>query len=394
MIGISKLYCGAIEPSDVLRYGRQSSRLPTHLRPFSADRKPVVVWNITSRCNLACSHCYAADPQSAAGGELDTREAKAVLDDLAAFRCPVVLFSGGEPTLRADLPELVAHAVQNGLRAVVSSNGTLLDRDLARRLKEAGATYVGISVDGRPENHDRFRGMAGAFRRTLAGLRACRAAGLKVGLRHTLTADTAADVPDIFRLAEAESIPRICFYHLVYAGRGADLRARDLDHGQTRRMVDLIIDHAADFARRGMAKEVLTVDNHCDGPYLYLRMLREGHVAAARKGLGLLRMNGGNSTGQGIASIGWDGEVYPDQFWRCRGLGNVRERPFSSIWSDPASTLLQQLRDRRHHVAGRCRACRFLEVCGGNFRARAEAATGDCWGMDPACYLTDEEITA
>lgn len=394
MIGISKLYLGQVEPSDALRYGRRSSALPSHLLQFSADKKPVVVWNVTAACNLACTHCYAATGCAGKSRELDTREAKAVLDDLAAFACPVVLFSGGEPLMRPDLPELVAHAVQAGLRAVVSSNGTLMDADMAGRLKAAGTTYVGISVDGRPEVHDRFRGKPGAFARTLEGIRACRAAGLKVGLRHTITADTADDIPYLFDLMQAESIPRICFYHLVYTGRGAELQTRDTNHDRTRRLVDLIVDRTAELARAGVSREVLTVDNHCDGPHLYLRLRREGNADRAARVLDLLRMNGGNSTGQGIASMGWDGTVYPDQFWRTQPVGNVRERPFSAIWSDPHSELLNELRDKPRHVTGRCRSCRFLDVCGGNFRARAEAATGDRWGVDPACYLTDEEIAA
>jgi 12,18-didecarboxysiroheme deacetylase len=392
VIGISKLYLGQVEPSDALRYGRRSSALPSHLLQFSSDKKPVVVWNVTARCNLACAHCYAAVGAAGNTRELDTREALALLDDLAAFQCPVVLFSGGEPLLRPDLPELVAHAVRRGLRAVVSSNGTLLDDAAANRLKAAGTTYVGISIDGRAEVHDRFRGAQGAFDRTLSGIRACRAAGLKVGLRHTITAATAGDIPFLFELMEAESIPRICFYHLVSTGRAAAAAVRDLDGVETRRVVDQIIDHTADLASRGRHTEVLTVDNHCDGPYLYLRMQREGQDAAAARVLELLRMNGGNSTGQGIASIGWDGAVYPDQFWRSQQLGNIRDRPFSAIWSDPGSELLNELRDKARHVTGRCRTCRFLDVCGGNFRARAEAITGQRWGVDPACYLTDAEI--
>jgi radical SAM protein with 4Fe4S-binding SPASM domain len=324
--------------------------------------------------------------------DLDTDTAKTVLDDLADFKCPVVLFSGGEPLLRPDLPELVAYAVSRGLRAVVSSNGTLIDETVAQRLKAAGTTYVGISIDGRADVHDRFRGVQGAFDRTLKGIRACQAAGLKVGLRHTITAETANDIPFLFELMKRESIPRICFYHLVSTGRAADEAVLDLTPIESRHVVDQIIDYTADLARRGLQKEVLTVDNHCDGPYLYLRLLREGRKADAERVMELLRMNGGNSTGQGIASLGWNGDVFPDQFWRSQLLGNVRERPFSAIWSDPDSTLLNELRHKSEHVTGKCKTCRFLDVCGGNFRARAEALTGERWGVDPACYLTDEEI--
>lgn len=393
MIGISKLYLGQVEPSDALRYGRQSSKLPSHLLQFSSDKKPVVVWNVTSHCNLACAHCYAAVCETTDTTDLDTRQAMTVLDDLAAFKCPVVLFSGGEPLLRSDLPELVAYAVSLGLRAVVSSNGTLLNEATAKRLKAAGTTYVGISIDGQPEVHDRFRGVQGAFFQTLNGIRACQAAGLKVGLRHTITAETANDIPFLFDLMARESIPRICFYHLVSTGRAADEAVLDLTTEQTRRVVDEIIDHTADLARYGLPKEVLTVDNHCDGPYLYLRLLREGRTEDAARVMELLRMNGGNGTGHGIASIGWNGDVFPDQFWRTQLLGNVRKRPFSAIWSDPTSELLNELRHKAQHVMGRCKTCRFLDVCGGNFRARAEALTGQRWGVDPACYLTDEEVS-
>ncbi len=393
MIGISKLYLGQVEPSDALRYGRHSSKLPSHLLQFSSDKKPVVVWNVTSRCNLACVHCYAAMCDATNISDLDTPSALRVLDDLAAFKCPVVLFSGGEPLLRPDLPELVAYAVSLGLRAVVSSNGTLLNETTAQALKAAGTRYVGISIDGRPEVHDRFRGVQGAFFRTMDGIRACQAVGLKVGLRHTITTETADDIPFLFDLMAKEAIPRICFYHLVSTGRAADEAVLDLTCEQTRRVVDEIIDHTVELARCGVAKEVLTVDNHCDGPYLYLRLLREGRADDAARVMELLRMNGGNSTGHGIASIGWNGDVFPDQFWRTQLLGNTQEQPFSAIWSDPDATLLNELRHKAQHVTGRCKTCRFLDVCGGNFRARAEALTGERWGVDPACYLTDEEIS-
>src|SRR5512143_1062733 len=136
MIGISKLYCGTVEPSDALRYGRHSSQLPSHLLQFSADKKPVVVWNVTRRCNLRCVHCYAQAKDHAEEGELTTEQGKYLLDDLAAFGVPVVLFSGGEPLVRKDLPELASYAVGKGMRAVISTNGTLITASLARTLKE------------------------------------------------------------------------------------------------------------------------------------------------------------------------------------------------------------------------------------------------------------------
>ncbi len=391
MIGISKLYCGTVEPSDVLRYGAQSKGLPSHLLQFSKDKKPVVVWNCTRRCNLRCVHCYSQSRDVKYDGEMTTDEGYAMLEDLAAFGAPVVLFSGGEPLIRGDLLQLAARARQLGLRAVISTNGTLIEPAVAEQLREIGLSYVGVSLDGMKATNDRFRGLDGAFDRALEGIRNCRKAGVKVGLRFTINRRNAADVADIFRLLVDEDIPRACFYHLVYAGRGATLMAEDLDHEQTRRVVDLIIDKTAALHAAGNPKEILTVDNHCDGPYLYLRMLREGSARAADV-LELLKMNGGNSSGNGIGCVSWDGSVHPDQFWRHVSLGNVRQRPFSQIWADQGNEFLARLKDKRPHVKGRCAKCRFLDICGGNFRVRAEAATGDLWASDPACYLSDEEI--
>jgi 12,18-didecarboxysiroheme deacetylase len=391
MIGISKLYLNKVEVSDPLRYGRHSSKLPSHLLQFSKDKKPVVVWNVTSRCNLTCTHCYASVGQNV-GNELSTAEALAVLDDLAAFGCPVVLFSGGEPFVRPDILTLARYAVAKGLRVVFSTNGTLIDEKLAAEIKAIGVSYVGISMDGMEEVHDRFRRRKGAFQQALAGIRLCREAGVKVGLRVTLTQDNVKDIPSIFDLMEAERIPRLCLYHLVYCGRGAEIAALDLPPDVRRATLDLIIDRTKRLHDRGHPVEVLTVDNHCDGPYLYLRMLREKNPLAEDV-MTLLKMNAGNSTGLGIACISWDGTVFPDQFWRTKPVGNVLEKPFSEIWGNPPpESLLANLRRRKELVTGRCATCRFLDICGGNFRARAEAATGDIWGVDPACYLTDEEI--
>ena len=391
MIGISKLYCGTVEPSDALRYGRHSGHLPSHLLQVSADKKPVVVWNVTRRCNLKCVHCYAHAKDMEFPDELSTAEGKALLDDLAQFGCPVVLFSGGEPLMRKDLIELADYAVKKGMRAVISTNGTLITPAVAQQLKSVGLSYVGISLDGMEEVNDRFRGVKGAFKMAMAGIAACQEAGIKVGLRFTMNRLNAGEIPAIFDLLEKHDIPRVCFYHLVYAGRGNKLMKEDLSHEETREAVDLIIDRTADLHERGKPKEVLTVDNHADGPYLYLRLLRE-KSAGAKDVLELLEMNEGNNSGRGIGCISWDGSVHADQFWRHYSFGNIRQRPFSEIWTDLSNTLMMQLKDKKEHVKGRCARCRWLGVCGGNFRVRAEAATGDLWLPDPACYLTDEEI--
>jgi radical SAM protein with 4Fe4S-binding SPASM domain len=314
-----------------------------------------------------------------------------MIDDLAGFGCPVLLISGGEPLMRPDLLERIDQARQAGMRAVVSTNGTLITPTGAQAFARAGLSYVGVSLDGLRNVNDAFRGMDGAFDRAMEGIAMCQQAGVKVGLRMTLNRRNVADLDGIFDLIENRRIPRICFYHLAYAGRGGAIRSDALDARQTRSAVDLIIDRTAALHSQGKKVEVLTVDNHVDGPYLYMRLTREDPARAANA-LQLLRMNGGNSSGVGIGAVSWNGDVHPDQFWRNHTVGNVKERPFSRIWTDPDQPLLAKLRDRKEHLNCRCTRCRFLPVCNGNLRARAEAATGDPWGDDPACYLTDEEI--
>jgi 12,18-didecarboxysiroheme deacetylase len=391
MIGISKLYCGTIEASDPLRYGRHSKNLPSHLLQFSADKKPVVVWNVTKACNLRCIHCYAKADNKPHPEELTTQEGMALLEDLAQFGVPVVLFSGGEPLVRSDILDLIRKAVELGMRAVLSTNGVLIDESLAKELKKIGLSYVGISLDGWKEVHDRFRGVKGCFDKVISAIENCKKEGIKVGLRFTINKLNAQEIPKVFDLVEELSIPRICFYHLVYAGRGSSLIDMDLDHEETRYWVDYIIDRTKELHDKGHKVEVLTVDNHADGPYLYLRMKREGNPRAEEV-YELLKMNGGNNSGVGIGCISWDGEVHADQFWRHYSFGNVRKRPFSQIWTDLSDPLMAKLKEKKKYVKGRCAACKFLEVCGGNFRVRAEAVTGDVWAPDPACYLTDEEI--
>ncbi|CAB5085470.1 Radical SAM heme biosynthesis protein AhbC, 12,18-didecarboxysirohaem deacetylase [Olavius algarvensis associated proteobacterium Delta 3] len=391
MIGISKLYCGTVEPSDALRYGRQSSQMPSHLLQFSKDKRPVVVWNMTRKCNLKCVHCYAHARDESSEDEMSTEDGRRLIEDLAGFGVPVLLFSGGEPLVRKDLPDLAAYAVENGMRAVISTNGTLISREKARTLKEIGLSYVGISLDGMEDINDRFRGVRGAFKKAMEGIENCQAAGIKVGLRFTINKFNVDEIPKVFDLLEERNIPRVCFYHLVYSGRGSELVEEDLSHEASREAVNLIMDRTRDLHERGKPKEVLTVDNHADGPFVYMR-LQDEDPERAMEVYDLLKMNEGNNSGRGIGCVSWNGDVHADQFWRHYSFGNVLERPFSEIWTDTSNPLLKQLKDKKEYVKGRCAQCRWLNICAGNFRVRAEAVTGDVWAPDPACYLTDEEI--
>jgi radical SAM protein with 4Fe4S-binding SPASM domain len=322
---------------------------------------------------------------------MDTRDGKAFIHDMAEFGVPVVLFSGGEPLARRDFFELAGFARQQGLRIALSTNGTLITKQAAEKIKNVGFAEVGISLDGIGPTNDRFRGRDGAYVAALNGIRNCIALGLRVSLRLTITRSNYLEIPRILQLVEDERIDRVCFYHLAYAGRGSSLRNEDIDHSQTRAVVDLICEYTLDIYRRGLRKEILTVDNHTDGVYVYLKTQQQDPVRAG-KILNLLKMNGGNNSGIRIGAVDDEGNVHPDQFWWHYTLGNVRDRKFGGIWSDTTEPLLRGLRNRKPMLKGRCGRCRYLDVCNGNLRVRAEAAFGDVWADDPACYLTDEEI--
>lgn len=388
VLGVSRLLCGTRTETDGLRYGDRRQQ------PGDGVPRPVVVWTVTRRCNLACLHCYAAAADRPFKGELSTPEARALIADLGAFGVPVLLLSGGEPLLRPDLFDLAAYAHDHGIRTTLSTNGTRITREVAQRIKDVGFGYVGISLDGIGARHDYFRGQDGAFDAALAGIRHCVAVGQRVGLRLTLTRHTVRDLDAIFALIEREQINRACFYHLVPSGRGRQLAADLLSPDEARAAVERIFGYAQDVQRRGLKTELLTVDNHADGALLYLKVLREDGPVRAAEVLSLLRHNGGNSSGARLAHIDNLGNVHPDQFWWRQRLGNVRERPFSTIWSDADNQLLHDLRDRHGRLEGRCGQCRFVDICNGNFRARAEAMTGNTWAEDPGCYLSDQEIAA
>lgn len=391
MLGVTRLLCGTATPGDALRYGRHTAQLPAHLLHYAEDKKPVVVWNCTRRCNLKCIHCYASSRDQDYPGELTTAEGKRFLDDLAAFGVPTVLFSGGEPLLRPDLFELMAHARELGLRTVLSTNGTLIAPEQATRIREAGCAYVGISLDGLEKTHDRVRATRGAFEQALQGLRHCQAAGLRVGLRFTLHKLNLEDLPGVLELLETENIPRCCVYHLAYAGRGDPLQRYDLTPEETRAAMDRIFDYALDLHRRGLERDILTVDNHTDNVYLYLRIKKE-QPERAEEVYQMLRWNGGNQSGIAIAGVDNLGNVHPDQFSWNHTFGQVRERPFGEIWTDTSNEMLRILKNRKPYLKGRCGKCQYLDLCNGNLRIRAETYYGDWLAPDPACYLTDEEI--
>jgi heme d1 biosynthesis radical SAM protein NirJ len=259
------------------------------------------------------------------------------------------------------------------------------------KIADVGYDYVGISLDGLHDTHDRFRRKAGAFDASLAALRLLRDAGIKAGVRFTLTQDNARDLPALLDLVDAEGIDRFYLSHLNYGGRGNINRKTDAVFRTTRQAMDLLFDACWRHLEAGTPKEFVSGNNDADGVYL-LHWVRQRFPACEAHLRAKLAQWGGNSSGVNVANIDNLGNVHPDTFWWDYTLGNVKERPFSRIWTDASDPLMAGLRREPRAVKGRCGECRHFDICGGNTRVRAWQLTGDPWAEDPACYLDDDEL--
>jgi radical SAM protein with 4Fe4S-binding SPASM domain len=401
MINLTKLWTGVAQPADSLRYGHGTGH-GSGMHTGARARKPITVWNITRTCNLRCVHCYSDSNAAQYPGELTWAQMENVIEDLSVYQIPSLLLSGGEPMIHPRFFDLVDLASSKGLKLTISTNGTLITPEKAALLKAARVAYVGISLDGIGEIHDQFRRKEGAFKAAVRGFKNCHDVGQKTGLRLTLTRHNVENIDKILDFIEDQQIQRVCFYHLVPAGRGSELQV--LAAQEARGAIDTLISRVETWHRQGVERELLTVTQPADGAYLLVRMENENHpnLAEARR---LLSWNGGgaNSSGRGIANIDTQGNVHPDQFWQDVSLGNVKRLPFSQIWErknpDSAEKLasirsigLLSEDERQARMTGPCATCKWFQVCGGGFRTRAAFCNhGDLWGSDPGCYLSDEE---
>ncbi|OPY53948.1 MAG: pyrroloquinoline quinone biosynthesis protein PqqE [Methanosaeta sp. PtaU1.Bin112] len=381
MIIFSKALADQATVWEALRVSQSCQNLPPDLLRFSAQSKPVVMWNLTAHCNLACQHCYM-DAGHDAREELSLEEGIHLVDELAEMGVPILIFTGGEPLLSRNFYALAFHAREVGLRTVISTNGTLITPEVARLLAEAKIRYVGVSLDSASaKTHDAFRGVTGAHARALQGLKNARQAGLKTGLRITLTADNWQDVPALLNLALQEKIPRFCLYHLVPTGRGADMTDRDVTPEQRRSVIRLLAEAAEEL--KGENIEILTTDSPMDGAYLLELLKGDPRRENVRK---LLLNAGGCSTGVKVANINHRGDVHPCHFMPQMVVGNVRDRSFRDIWIDHPTAELQALRDIKSKLKGACGACDYLDLCGG-CRQKAYYYHGDMLAEDPTCIL-------
>ncbi len=357
----------------------------------AAKNAPVVIWNICMHCNMHCPHCYAAAVTTPAPTDLTHLEGINLIDQLAEAGVRVVIFSGGEPLLRGDVFELIAHAKRRGISPQLSTNGVLIDEGVAEDLADVGVAYVGISIDGMERFNDAYRGMRGGFDAALRALHNAKRANMKTGLRMTLTQRNLDHLESMLEVAREVRVNRFYLSHLVYSGRGYKVAHDDLSREQQRSALTWLFEQAESLLHTEPDMKIVTGSNDSDGVFL-LDWIREryGEAAAARV-RELLLQRGGNSAGERILNIDSRGRVHPDQFWRSAVLGDIRKQPFAEILKHP---LREQLRRRLEYLAGRRGSCSERAICRGSHRERALAIHRDVWAPDPACVMEDAEIGA
>ncbi|WP_026895317.1 radical SAM/SPASM domain-containing protein [Clostridiisalibacter paucivorans] len=386
MIDITDLLSNK-DKSESIRYAKQCSESNTGVKKGFG---PVIAWNITRMCNYKCKHCYSNSNGLRVKNELSIDEIYNIVDQFKEMNVPVILLSGGEPLMREGILDIIKYIRDKNIRVSLSTNGSLIDKNIAYQLKDMGISYVGISIDGTQYTNDIFRGVDGAYVNAIRAIENCKEIGQKVGLRFTLQRDNYKEVPDILKLMEEKDVERICFYHLVPTGRGKGIEDKMLTHGETKEILDFLYTYSKDIIKNKKNREILTVANHSDGPYIYLKLLKD-NPEKAQDVLKLLLRNRGNRSGMAIANVDWEGNVYPDQFSKFLNLGNLKKEKFKDIWNKE-NQLMTKLRNRKDYITGKCSKCRFIDICNGNLRARSYSINDDLWAEDPACYLGEDDI--
>lgn len=349
-----------------------------------SDRKagPLFVWNITSRCNLRCGHCYRDSAPENRCEQLSDEKCLELVAQIKALNPPIALLSGGEPLLRPNVFDIIAECKALSLRVGLSTNGTLIDKKMAFRIRESGADYVGISIDGKRESHDIFRGSKGAFQASWQALKYLNGLGVKTGVRFTLTDSNKEDLMEILDKTVQSGTKRFCLYHLVYSGRGS--QGLDMNVKDKRERMNAFFNRVRELSLSEPGFEVLTTDNPADGVFMSMLVNGEASMSCASS-------HGGCSAGDRVLYLDSTGRVYPCQFLREYPLGDVNEMPLRSIWENNENIFLKQLRNKKDLLKGKCGECTYKAMCGG-CRARAKAYYGSLWDQDPACYLGESEI--
>ena len=345
-------------------------------RKISEFVGPVIVWNLTAKFNLKCLHCYA-EKGKAKFKELSKKEILKVIPDFRKIKVPLVILSGGEPLLVKDIFSICTVFKNNGIRTSLSTNGTLINKTVAKNIKKSGIGYVGVSIDGIGHANDFLRGKKNAFSYALKAIAYCKELNIKTGIRFTVAEYNIKELKEVLSLCEKLEVDRFCLYGLVYSGRAMNLVDNDLSKLQKRRVLETLIS----FVEKNQGKiEVLTTDNPCDGVFLNKYMCESIDN----------NLSGGCAAGVKLFNIDEFGFIHPCQFWQNYSLGNIRKDKLSEIISYP-DELLMKLKHKEDYLKGKCGSCGYKSSCGG-CRVRAKAVFKDAWQEDPACFLNTEEL--
>ena len=334
----------------------------------------VLAWEVTQRCNLNCIHCRASASDVAPEGELSLDEYKGLIDNVASFAKPIIILTGGEPLLREDIYDIASYATASGLRTAVSTNGTLVDEEVARKLLDAGINTCSISIDGPSAKvHDDFRQQPGAFEKSVSGMKTLQNAGIKVQVNTSLTKRNMDELDNIYKLVKELSAHAWHIFMLVPTGRGA-ADAELISSDDYERILNYIYEKNRD--------EDMEIKPTCAPQYYRIlrQRAKEDGLPVDVEHFGLNARTRGCLAGMGFGFVSYKGDVYPCGYFPVRA-GNVREQSFKEIWE--SSPLFNELRDWKSYDDP-CGYCGYVRVCGG-CRARAYALFGSYLAAEPYC---------
>jgi putative heme d1 biosynthesis radical SAM protein NirJ2 len=329
----------------------------------------IVSWNTTNKCNMYCKHCYR-DAGVEAEHELNTTEGKALINEIAKAGFKIMIFSGGEPLMRSDIYELVEHATKLGLRSVLGSNGTLITEEVAQKLKASGAMGIGISLDSlNPKKHDEFRSYEGGWREAVKGMKNCRGAGLPFQIHTTVMNWNMNEILDIADFAVGMGAVAHHTFFLVPTGRGSDIEKESLNSEQYEGLLTDIM----------LKQKEVSIELKPTCAPEFMRIAKEMGMK--------LRFSRGCLAGTSYCIISPSGDVQPCAYLNLP-IGNVREAPFSEIWSSNA--IFQELRTLDYK--GKCGICKYKKACGGCRARVAYYNDGDYMAGEEWCLYSNEEI--
>ncbi len=356
---------------------------------FTSTLRPVVFWNITYRCNLRCKHCYISALPNPDRLEAPEEVVLSVADEIVELGLPLVVFSGGEPILSPNFWKAAERmAGHDKPKLALSTNGTLITREVAERLRRLGFLYVGVSIDSAdPAKHDEFRGVKGAFEAAVRGIRNAVEAGIDVGIRVTVTRGNIGEIEEILKLAEKLGARRVSIYVLDTVGRGRELVNLLPTPQQLKEFTDRLMELARIYAD---TMEILLVRANFAGIYIASKLAKTREEFL--KYLELIEAQG--DCGRKTISIYPDATVRPCQFLENIVIGDLRKQKLKDILN-PDNPLLKPFLNMHQHLRGpKCSKCPFKRICGGGSRNRAYMVNGDFWGDDPLCFIDYKEVVA